>query len=58
MAGLGVETLASNVPLQIRVPIGTLHLFEMMSRFLTPYQLNPFNYNPLRAQAWNRSPFG
>jgi NTE family protein len=23
-------------------------LFEVVSRFLSPYQLNPFNYNPLR----------
>ena len=23
-------------------------MFEIVSRFLSPYQLNPFNYNPLR----------
>ena len=33
---------------RVSVPFGALHLFEMMSRFLSPYQLNPFNYNPLR----------
>ena len=27
---------------------GALQWFEMMSRFLSPYELNPSNYNPLR----------
>jgi len=29
-------------------PLGALQLFEIVSRFLSPYELNPFNYNPLR----------
>jgi NTE family protein len=33
---------------QVSAPFGVLQLFEVMSRFLSPYQLNPFNYNPLR----------
>src|SRR5262249_25143709 len=33
---------------RISAPFGALQLFEVMSRFLSPYQLNPFNYNPLR----------
>jgi NTE family protein len=33
---------------RVSAPSGALQLFEIMSRFLSPYQLNPFNYNPLR----------
>src|SRR5262249_5380884 len=33
---------------RVSAPFGALQLFEVMSRFLSPYQLNPFNYNPLR----------
>ena len=33
---------------QVSAPFGVLQFFEVMSRFLSPYQLNPFNYNPLR----------
>ena len=33
---------------RISAPFGALQLFEVLSRFLSPYQLNPFNYNPLR----------
>jgi len=33
---------------RVSAPFGALQLFEMVSRFLSPYQLNPFNYNPLR----------
>src|SRR5215468_697948 len=33
---------------RISAPLGALQLFELASRFLSPYQLNPFNYNPLR----------
>jgi NTE family protein len=33
---------------RVSAPFGALQLFEIMSRFLSPYQLNPFNYNPLR----------
>jgi NTE family protein len=33
---------------RLSAPFGALQLFELMSRFLSPYQLNPFNYNPLR----------
>jgi NTE family protein len=33
---------------RISAPFGALQLFEIVSRFLSPYQLNPFNYNPLR----------
>src|SRR5215831_21123503 len=33
---------------RISAPFGALQLFEVVSRFLSPYQLNPFNYNPLR----------
>ena len=33
---------------RVAAPFGALQLFELMSRFLSPYQLNPFNYNPLR----------
>jgi NTE family protein len=33
---------------QVSAPSGALQLFEVVSRFLSPYQLNPFNYNPLR----------
>jgi NTE family protein len=33
---------------RISAPLGALQLFELVSRFLSPYQLNPFNYNPLR----------
>jgi NTE family protein len=33
---------------RVSAPSGALQLFEVMSRFLSPYQLNPFNYNPLR----------
>ena len=33
---------------RVSVPFAALQLFEVMSRFLSPYQLNPFNYNPLR----------
>ena len=33
---------------RVSAPAGALQLFEVMSRFLSPYQLNPFNYNPLR----------
>jgi len=33
---------------RISAPFGALQLFELVSRFLSPYQLNPFNYNPLR----------
>jgi NTE family protein len=32
---------------RVSAPFGALHLFEIVSRFLSPYQLNPFNYNPL-----------
>jgi NTE family protein len=30
-------------------------LFEVVSRFLSPYQLNPFNYNPLRHRSMTES---
>src|SRR6516164_2438018 len=33
---------------RISAPFGALQLFEIVSRFLSPYQLNPFIYNPLR----------
>jgi NTE family protein len=33
---------------RVSAPLGALQLFEVLSRFLSPYQLNPFNYNPLR----------
>ena len=33
---------------RISAPFGALQLFEFVSRFLSPYQLNPLNYNPLR----------
>ena len=33
---------------RISAPFGALQFFEVVSRFLSPYQLNPFNYNPLR----------
>src|SRR5262249_6569890 len=33
---------------RVSAPFAALQLFEVMSRFLSPYQLNPFNYNPLR----------
>src|SRR5262249_15131386 len=33
---------------RVSAPFGALELFEVMSRFLSPYQLNPFTYNPLR----------
>ena len=33
---------------RVSAPFGVLQLFEVMSRFASPYQLNPFNYNPLR----------
>ena len=33
---------------RVSAPSGALQLFEAVSRFLSPYQLNPFNYNPLR----------
>jgi NTE family protein len=33
---------------RVSAPSGTLQLFEVLSRYLSPYQLNPFNYNPLR----------
>src|SRR5215472_17361496 len=33
---------------RISAPLGALQLFELVSRFLSPYQLNPLNYNPLR----------
>jgi NTE family protein len=33
---------------RVSPPSASLQLFEVMSRFLSPYQLNPFNYNPLR----------
>jgi NTE family protein len=33
---------------RVTAPLGALQLFEVVSRFLSPYQLNPFNYNPLR----------
>jgi NTE family protein len=33
---------------RVSAPFGALQWFEVMSRFLSPYQLNPFNYNPLR----------
>ena len=33
---------------RVSAPSGALQLFEVMSRFLSPYQVNPFNYNPLR----------
>jgi NTE family protein len=33
---------------RVSAPSGALQLFEVMSRFLSPYQLNPFNHNPLR----------
>jgi NTE family protein len=33
---------------RVSAPFAALHLFEIVSRFLSPYQLNPFNYNPLR----------
>ena len=33
---------------RISAPFGALQVFEALSRFLSPYQLNPFNYNPLR----------
>src|SRR5215472_11731644 len=29
---------------RISAPFGALQLFEIVSRFLSPYQLNPFNY--------------
>jgi len=32
---------------RVSAPLGALQLFELVSRFLSPYQLNPFNYNPL-----------
>jgi NTE family protein len=33
---------------RVSAPSGALQLLEVASRFLSPYQLNPFNYNPLR----------
>jgi NTE family protein len=33
---------------RVSAPFGVLQLFEVMSRFVSPYQLNLFNYNPLR----------
>jgi NTE family protein len=33
---------------RVSAPFGALQLFEAVSWFLSPYQLNPFNYNPLR----------
>jgi NTE family protein len=33
---------------RVSAPFGAMQLFEMASRFLSPYQLNPFNYNLLR----------
>jgi NTE family protein len=33
---------------RVSAPLGVLQLFEIVSRFLSPYQVNPFNYNPLR----------
>ena len=33
---------------RVSAPFGVLQLFEVMSRYVSPYQLNPFNYNPLR----------
>jgi NTE family protein len=33
---------------RVSAPLGALQLFETVSRFLSPYQVNPFNYNPLR----------
>src|SRR5205823_13496766 len=33
---------------RVAAPFGALQWFEFVSRFLSPYQLNPFNYNPLR----------
>jgi NTE family protein len=33
---------------RLAAPFGALQLFELLSRFLSPYQLNPFNYDPLR----------
>src|SRR5215831_7015671 len=32
---------------RVSAPLGALQLFELVSRLLSPYQLNPFNYNPL-----------
>src|SRR5215471_3222962 len=32
---------------RVSAPLGALQLFELVPRFLSPYQLNPFNYNPL-----------
>jgi NTE family protein len=32
---------------RVSAPLGALQLFEIVSRFLSPYQVNPFNYNPL-----------
>jgi NTE family protein len=33
---------------RVTAPLEALQLFEVASRFLSPYELNPFNYNPLR----------
>src|ERR1700751_3117551 len=33
---------------RVSAPLGALQVFEGLSRFLSPYQLNPLNYNPLR----------
>ena len=33
---------------RVSAPFGVLQLFEVMSRYVSPYQLNPFDYNPLR----------
>jgi NTE family protein len=33
---------------RVSAPLGVLQLFEIVSRFLSPYQVNPFNYSPLR----------
>ena len=42
-----LEEFWHGVP-RVSAPFAALQLFEVMSRFLSPYQLNPFNYNPLR----------
>jgi NTE family protein len=33
---------------RVSAPLGALQWFQVLSRFLSPYQLNPFDYNPLR----------
>jgi NTE family protein len=40
---------------RVSAPFGALQLFEVMSRFLSPYQLNPFNHTHCASSSCNAS---